>query len=98
MWCIYRYAYDIIPIAESLKVCGLFFAQAEAPACYVSFPGKYAAGWDALIKEQHDLSVACVFLCTPEDGLGQHSSSPDGRCYCHQIYGEREYKTFGYPG
>lgn len=70
--------------------------KAEAPACYVSFPGKYAAGWDALIKEQHDLSVACVFLCTPEDGLGQHSSSPDGRCYCHQIYGERDYKTFGY--
>eukprot|EP00435_Cladocopium_sp_Y103_P042399 s2736_g11.t1 len=71
--------------------------KANARACYVSFPGKYAAGWDALIKEQHDHSVACVFLCTPDDGLGQHSPSPgaDG-CYCHQIYGERDYKTFGY--
>lgn len=84
----------IVESTENISYHG--HIKAEAPACYVSFPGKYAAGWDALIKEQHDLSVACVFLCTPEDGLGQHSPSGDGRCYCHQIYGERDYKTFGY--
>ena len=68
-----------------------------AAACYVSFPGKYAAGWDALIKQEHDHSVACVFLCTPEDGLGQHiRKEPGGPCYCAQIYGERDFSMFGY--
>ena len=65
--------------------------------CYVSFPGKYASGWDALTKERHNYSVACVFLCTPEDGLGQHHREEAfGPCLCHTIYGERSYKEFGY--
>ena len=63
--------------------------------CIVSFPGKYASGWDALTKERHNYSVACVFLCTPEDGLGQHHPE-QGPCLCHTIYGERSYKDFGY--
>eukprot|EP00435_Cladocopium_sp_Y103_P042466 s2125_g11.t1 len=68
----------------------------EGLDCYVSFPGKYAAGWDALIKEHHGQSVACVFLCTPADGLGKHHKGPDGDCYCHTIYGQRDFRTFGY--
>ena len=68
-----------------------------AKDCYVSFPGKYTSGWDALTKEKHLDSVACVFLCTPEDGLGQHYiEEASGRCMCHTIYGERDYKQFGY--
>lgn len=74
----------------------------EADACYASFPGKYAAGWDALLKESHGQSVACVFLCTPVDGLGKHHEDPEAepnasvRCYCPKIYGERDWWTFGY--
>ena len=68
----------------------------EAEECYVSFPGKYASGWDALTKERHNYSVACVFLCTPTDGLGQHHHEASGPCLCHTIYGERSYKQFGY--
>ena len=65
--------------------------------CYVSFPGKYAAGWDALIKEHHGQSVACVFLCTPADGLGKHYKEEfGGQCYCPTIYGQRDFRTFGY--
>ena len=33
------------------------------------------------------------------DGLGQHEKDPeseDGCCYCPRIYGERDFKTFGY--
>ncbi|CAK9000318.1 Ankyrin-3 (ANK-3) (Ankyrin-G) [Durusdinium trenchii] len=70
-----------------------------AAICYISFPGKYKAGWDALIAGLHGSSVACVFLCAAQDGLGQHAVDPDdprGRCYCHRIYGERTYKEFGY--
>eukprot|EP00435_Cladocopium_sp_Y103_P044015 s563_g12.t1 len=65
--------------------------------CYVSFPGKYAAGWDALIKEHHGQSVACVFLCTPADGLGKHHQEEiGGQCFCPKIYGQRDFRTFGY--
>ena len=69
----------------------------EGLDCYVSFPGKYAAGWDALIKERHGQSVACVFLCTPADGLGKHYKEEfGGQCYCPTIYGQRDFRTFGY--
>ena len=67
--------------------------------CWISFPGKFAAGWDALIKEFHGDSVACVFLCTPKDGLGKHHADPEdpqAPCLCHKIYGVRDYKKFGY--
>ena len=70
-----------------------------AKYCWISFPGKFAAGWDALTKELHGDSVACVFLCTPEDGLGEHHTDPEdtqGRCLCHRIYGVRDYERFGY--
>ncbi|CAE7892767.1 unnamed protein product [Symbiodinium sp. KB8] len=70
----------------------------NASSCWVSFPGKYAAGWEALVKEYHEDSVACVFLCTPEDGLGQHSDDPEnpGKCHCPRIYGVRDWRPFGY--
>ena len=74
----------------------------DATECVVSFPGKFASGWDALIEERYEQSVACVFLCRPEDGLGQHSTNPDAppgasvTCYCPTIYGERNFKEFGY--
>ena len=38
----------------------------------------------------------CVFLCTPADGLGKHHKDPDGLCYCRTIYGQRDFRTFGY--
>ena len=68
---------------------------------FLSFPGKYASGWDALIDEKakHAQSIACVFLCTPESGLGQHSQDPaetKGVCYCRKIYGDRDHKQLGY--
>ena len=77
----------------------------EAKECVVSFPGKYASGWDALIDENslQSHSIACVFLCTPQSGLGQHAQDPEqaeGLCYCHKIYGPRDkhtrHKQLGY--
>ena len=74
----------------------------DATECVVSFPGKFASGWDALIDERYEQSVACVFLCTPEDGLGEHSTDPEAppgarvTCYCPTIYGARTFKEFGY--
>ena len=76
--------------------------RSDATECVVSFPGKFASGWDALLEERCEQSVACVFLCRPEDGLGQHSTNPDAppgasvTCYCPTIYGERNFKEFGY--
>jgi hypothetical protein len=71
-----------------------------AKHCFVSFPGKFASAWDALIHEEavHSESIACVFLCTPEDGLGKHEPDPlrPEICYCKTIYGERTAKEFGY--
>eukprot|EP00438_Fugacium_kawagutii_P024360 Skav225971 [mRNA] locus=scaffold4916:27544:30018:- [translate_table: standard] len=70
-----------------------------AKVCWVSFPGKFASGWQALTHYHGNDSVACVFLDDPEHGLGQHHF-PDPqnreRCLCTEIYGEREYKEFGY--
>ncbi len=76
--------------------------RSDATECVVSFPGKFASGWDALIEDRYEQSVACVFLCTPEDGLGEHSINPKAppeasvRCYCPTIYGERSFQDFGY--
>ena len=73
--------------------------RSDATECVVSFPGKFASGWDALIEEHQEQSVACVFLCTPEDGLGEHSTDPEApseTCYCRTIYGERSFREFGY--
>ena len=77
----------------------------DTKKCIVSFPGKYPSGWDAVIDENavHKQSVACVFLCTPESGLGQHAQDPEERegvCYCPKIYGSRKehirHKELGY--
>eukprot|EP00438_Fugacium_kawagutii_P001451 Skav211868 [mRNA] locus=scaffold1431:166491:168956:- [translate_table: standard] len=71
----------------------------KAGVCWVSFPGKFAAGWEALIDGHHEDSVACVFLDDPESGLGQHyfpDSDSSDRCLCAEIYGERDYKALGY--
>eukprot|EP00439_Symbiodinium_sp_Y106_P019642 s3821_g2.t1 len=61
----------------------------DAEVCWISFPGKYKGGWDALTAQTTD-SVACVFLCTPEDGEGRHYPDPDNKalCLCHRIYGQ----------
>ena len=69
--------------------------------CIVSFPGKYQSGWEALIDKNasHDESVACVFLCTPGSGLGEHvqdPEAPEGVCYCRAIYGNKDYQKLGY--
>ena len=55
--------------------------RSGASACWISFPGKFAAGWDALVAELHGDSVACVFLSTPESGLGKHHTFKDGRIF-----------------
>eukprot|EP00434_Breviolum_minutum_P017022 symbB.v1.2.015019.t1/scaffold1113.1/size137147/3 len=73
----------------------------SARDCYVSFPGKFLSGWDALINPNadHKQSVACVFLCDSKDGLGKHEVNPEdesGDCYCRTIYGERDFEAFGY--
>ncbi|CAL1151546.1 unnamed protein product [Cladocopium goreaui] len=66
-----------------------------AEECYVSFPGRYVSGWDALTSERQNYSVACLFLCTPEDGLGQHyREEASGPCLCHTIYGERSFFSY----
>ena len=76
--------------------------RSDATECVVSFPGKFASGWDALVDKSYEQSVACVFLCTPQDGLGKHSTDPEAppgarvTCYCPTIYGERTFKEFGY--
>eukprot|EP00435_Cladocopium_sp_Y103_P015219 s5223_g3.t1 len=74
-----------------------------AQQCWTSFPGKFKAGWDALVSvPAFGDSVACVFLCDSQSGLGEHKKDPKGdgkKCYCYRIYGERrdeEYKKFGY--
>eukprot|EP00435_Cladocopium_sp_Y103_P040422 s442_g11.t1 len=74
-----------------------------AQQCWTSFPGKFKAGWDALVNvPAFGDSVACVFLCDSQSGLGEHKKDPKGdgkKCYCYRIYGERrdeEYKRFGY--
>ena len=42
------------------------------------FRANSSSAWDALIHEEavHAESIACVFLCTPEDGLGVHEPDP----------------------
>eukprot|EP00913_Durusdinium_trenchii_P031666 g29652.t2 len=78
-----------------------------AKYCYASYPGKFKTGFEALssdVGEFGDQSVACVYFCKKEDGLGSHHPDPEdskGRCYCRRIYGEgndsnRDYQTFGY--
>jgi len=67
--------------------------------CIASFPGKYAWGWNAVVKEEHGMSVACVFLPEADAGLGKHVPDPENSqnaCYCKQIYGERDFRKFGY--
>ncbi|CAE7642888.1 unnamed protein product [Symbiodinium sp. CCMP2456] len=63
----------------------------DADACWISFPGKYKGGWDALTQTKKEDAVACVFLCTEEEGLRRHHHpDPDNKalCLCHTIYGE----------
>ena len=75
--------------------------QEEGAECIVSFPGRYPDGWLECVQGSHDMSVACVFLCGKEDGLGEHAVDPEdgAKCYCHKIYGlspPREYAEYGY--
>ena len=74
--------------------------ETEGSECIVSFPGRYADGWRECVEAStHDMGVACVFLCGKEDGFGEHADDPDAggnTCYCRKIYGQRDFKTFGY--
>lgn len=75
-----------------------------AKYCYASYPGKFKTGFVALTSDEGEFSeqsVACVYFCTKEDGLGKHHTDPEdpkGRCFCRWIYGEgndlnRDYET-----
>lgn len=72
----------------------------EGVECIVSFPGRYPAGWHECVEGSHDMSVACVFLCDKDDGLGDHAPEDDcQKCYCKDIYGlcpPRNFQSFGY--
>eukprot|EP00438_Fugacium_kawagutii_P005067 Skav200538 [mRNA] locus=scaffold676:82263:90463:+ [translate_table: standard] len=73
--------------------------KSNAVNCWASFPGKFLVAWDTLTGFQHGDSVASVFLNDPDDGLGcHHFPDPENpeRCYCSDIFGERDYKTLGY--
>lgn len=60
----------------------------EGGECIVSFPGRYPEGWLECVEGSHDMSVACVFLCDKDDGLGDHAPEDDcRRCYCKDLYG-----------
>lgn len=67
--------------------------------CIGSFPGKYGNGWRGVTSARHGMSVACVFLTSPRDGLGKHAQDPASEkkaCYCPALYGRRGFKKFGY--
>mmetsp|Transcript_109111 Transcript_109111/g.348325 ORF Transcript_109111/g.348325 Transcript_109111/m.348325 type:complete len:699 (-) Transcript_109111:259-2355(-) len=66
--------------------------------CIASFPGRQGTAWDALVRSGDYKSVACVFLPDVQSGLGQHAPDPEnpGKCYCHTIYGERDFRALGY--
>ena len=75
--------------------------ETEGSECIVSFPGRYADGWRECVEASaHDMGVACVFLCGKDDGFGEHAIDPDAGggsiCYCHNIYGQRNFNLFGY--
>ena len=67
--------------------------NSHSPHCIVSFPGSYAAEWDAAVRQVQlrsgAVSLACVFLTDPASGLGRHASNPDqpGCCWCRALYG-----------
>ena len=46
----------------------------DAKVCRVSFPGKFQAGWESLIHDHNEDSVACVFLTIQRAGLGNITS------------------------
>ncbi|CAE7276883.1 unnamed protein product, partial [Symbiodinium pilosum] len=57
--------------------------------------GSVVEDYEANVRSQ----VRKVPSLEASDGLGQHDKDPDGKdgcCYCPRIYGERDYKTFGY--
>jgi len=67
--------------------------------CLVSFPGRFAKSWDAMLEHGARMSTACVYLADSASGLGQHvedAENPANACYCRAIYGERDYRQFGY--
>ena len=41
-----------------------------AKCCWISFPGKYVAGWDAITNNNKSDSVACVFIPKGQEGPG----------------------------
>lgn len=43
------------------------------------------------------MSVYCI-LYTLKDGLGKHADDTEnpGKCFCHRIYGKRNFRDFGY--
>jgi len=76
----------------------------EGLDCVASFPGKFAKGWDKVVRlggkqrkvgkcaqevDGAQLSVACVFFTQHTPKFGQHGINPDtGKCWCYNLYGE----------
>ncbi|CAE7609521.1 unnamed protein product [Symbiodinium natans] len=65
--------------------------------CVASWPGKYAAAWDALVSQSRDgdVSAAVVFLPEGTDDYGVHDNIPTdeglyGTCWCTPLYGEEK--------
>eukprot|EP00439_Symbiodinium_sp_Y106_P061914 s1135_g9.t1 len=72
-------------------------SQEPGRACIVSWPGKYAGAWDALVAAARngDVSAAVVFLPHGTEHYGKHDSIPEseglpGSCWCTPLYGEQK--------
>lgn len=57
--------------------------QKPGASCIASFPGVEAHRWETAAISGRDVSVACVFLASREDGLGWHGET----CMCKELYG-----------
>eukprot|EP00434_Breviolum_minutum_P005739 symbB.v1.2.005055.t1/scaffold291.1/size238869/20 len=82
-------------------------AKPEDPSLEDHFSGLYLTlkNRPAILEDTSDVSYHGRIrsdATEPEDGLGQHSTNPEAppeasvRCYCPTIYGERNFKDFGY--
>eukprot|EP00913_Durusdinium_trenchii_P030567 g28630.t2 len=96
---------SVLRYIEEATFLGRFIDGAQL--IYASYPGKFKDGWYILVKddgEYSEESVACVYCCTREEGLGVHVPDPfdsTAPCYCRRIYGKgnhtnRNFEQFGY--
>ena len=83
---------SVLRYIEEATFLGRFIDGAQL--IYASYPGKFKDGWYILVKddgEYSEESVACVYCCTREEGLGVHVPDPfdsTAPCYCRRIYGK----------